>query len=76
MVGIIFVLPVLAQLLPASMEGVQKFLPTNAGQAIINGGAGDNVTSALSPWVGLGVFALYAIAALGLAGLTLVRRDA
>jgi ABC-2 type transport system permease protein len=76
MFGIIFVLPVLAQLLPSSMDGFQKFLPTNAGQAIINGGAGDSGMTSLSPWVGLGVFCLYAIVALGAAAFTLVRRDA
>ena len=76
MVGMIFVLPVLSQLLPSSMDGVQRYLPTNAGQAIINGGAGNHGTTSLSPWVGLGVFCLYAIAALAVAAVTVVRRDA
>jgi ABC-type transport system involved in multi-copper enzyme maturation permease subunit len=75
-VGMIFVLPTLASLLPGSLDAVQKFLPTNAGQAIITGGkASDNVTL-LSPWVGFGVFCLYAIVILGAGAYTLVRRDA
>ena len=35
----------------------------------------DSATN-LSPWAGLGVFALYAIVALGAAAFSLVRRDA
>lgn len=74
--GVIFVLPVVFGLLPSSMSGLQKFLPTVAGQAIINGGASVRDPSSLSPWVGLGVFALYAAVALGFAAFSLVRRDA
>jgi ABC-type transport system involved in multi-copper enzyme maturation permease subunit len=74
-VGILFVLPVLSQLLPSSMEAIQRYLPNNAGQAIITGPTpgGDPM---LSPWLGLGVFFLYALAALGAAAFTLVHRDA
>lgn len=75
-VGMIFVLPVLTSLLPSSMSGIQKYLPTTAGQAIIGAGNGGRVVASLSPWVGLGVFFLYAVAALGLGGFLLVRRDA
>ncbi|MDX6717478.1 MAG: type transport system permease protein [Baekduia sp.] len=74
-VGLIFVLPVLSALLPSSMDAVQKFLPSNAGQAIITRDGGGSATS-LSPWVGLGVFCLYVALALGAAAFTLVRRDA
>ncbi len=74
--GIIFVLPVVFGLLPSSMSGLQKFLPTTAGQAVINSGTNARGVSSLSPWVGLGVFGLYAVAALGGAAYTLVRRDA
>jgi hypothetical protein len=44
-------------------------------QAILSGSsrAGDDV---LSAWLGLGVFLLYAVAALGAAAFTLVHRDA
>jgi ABC-2 type transport system permease protein len=72
--GVIFVLPALSALLPSSMDVIQKFLPSNAGQALIGGsarGSGD-----LSPWVGFAVFCLYAVVALTVAGVTLVRRDA
>ena len=56
------------------MNAIQKFLPSNAGQAI--SGANARGTPSLSPWVGLGVFFLYAVVALGAAAFTLVRRDA
>ena len=76
-VGMLFVLPVLASLLPSSMDAVQKFLPSNAGQSIITGGSNARSTVAsLSPWVGLGVFFLYAALAMGAAAYTLARRDA
>ncbi|MDQ1356262.1 MAG: type transport system permease protein [Acidimicrobiaceae bacterium] len=72
--GLIFVLPSLALLLPSSMDAIQKYLPSNAGQALIGGGS--RGTNDLSPWVGFGVFCLYAVAALVIAGATLRRRDA
>jgi ABC-2 type transport system permease protein len=74
--GMIFVLPVVFGLLPSSMSGLEKFLPTIAGQAIINGGTNARGADSLAPWVGLGVFCLYAIVALGGAAYTLVHRDA
>lgn len=74
-VGILFVLPVLSSFLPSSMEAIQKYLPSNTAQAILSGNssAGDDV---LSAWLGLGVFFLYAVAALVAAAVTLVHRDA
>jgi len=72
-VGILFVLPVLASFLPKSLEVIQKYLPSNAGQEIIGGAGGPNT---LTPWVGMGVFFLYAVVALGAGAVTLVRRDA
>jgi ABC-type transport system involved in multi-copper enzyme maturation permease subunit len=72
--GVIFVLPSLALLLPSSMDAIQKFLPSNAGQALTSGSA--RGTTTLSPWLGFAVFCLYAAAALVIAGVTLVRRDA
>jgi ABC-type transport system involved in multi-copper enzyme maturation permease subunit len=69
--GLILVLPGVFQALPSSIsDSVDKFLPGNAGQAIFHT---IRDTTTLSPWVGLGVFALYAGAALT-AGLVLVRR--
>jgi len=75
-VGMIFVLPGLAALLPSSLDAVPKFLPSNAGQAIIGESSRSGSPAGLSPWVGLGVFILYAIAALLAAAFTIVRRDA
>jgi ABC-2 type transport system permease protein len=57
------------------MNVVVKFLPSNAGQAIIDGGTNARGVTELSPWLGLGVFALYAFIALGAAAFTLSRRD-
>lgn len=74
--GMIFVLPVLSGLLPSSMSAIQKFMPSNAGQAIVTGGVNARGTPSLSPWVGFGVFCLYAIIALGAAAFALVHRDA
>ena len=73
-VGMIFVLPALAQLLPSSMNAVQKFLPSNAGDALISNTA--RSSTQLSPWVGFGVFCLWAVIGLTVAGALLVRRDA
>jgi ABC-2 type transport system permease protein len=76
-VGILFVLPVLTNFLPSSLSGIQKFLPSEAGTAIINSttrrGAGADT---LGPWIGMGVFVLYAVAALVAAGYLLQHRDA
>jgi ABC-2 type transport system permease protein len=71
--GLILVLPAIAAALPTSIrDSVDKYLPGNAGQAIFHT---IRDTSTLSPWAGLGVFALYAAAALAI-GLVLVgRRD-
>jgi hypothetical protein len=76
--GLILVLPTIASLLPSSMNGIQKFLPSNAGQALIDSGArhGSTAVPQLAPWVGFGVFCLWAVATLVVAGVMLVRRDA
>jgi hypothetical protein len=76
--GLILVVPVIAGLLPSSMNAFQKFLPSNAGQALIDGGSrhGSTTTPQLAPWAGFGVFCLWTAAALVIAGAMLVRRDA
>jgi hypothetical protein len=62
-------------------RGLTKRIPIDAGrrraadQAIITSGSDGSATS-LTPWVGFGVFCLYAVTALGAAALSLVRRDA
>jgi hypothetical protein len=75
--GLLLVIPPIAGLLPSSMNAVQKFLPSNAGQALISTGRqGSNSTPQLAPWAGFGVFCLWAAASLIIAGVMLARRDA
>jgi ABC-2 type transport system permease protein len=72
--GLILVLPLLAQALPSSLQDhVTKYLPLLAGTAGMNTVGG---TNQLGPWTGLGVFALYVVAALGIGAYVLRRRDA
>jgi ABC-2 type transport system permease protein len=71
--GLVFFLPGLMQLLPASVtDAVTKYLPSNAGSAIYRQVKGPQV---LSPGVGLLVLCAYALAALGLAAFVVQRRD-
>jgi ABC-2 type transport system permease protein len=70
--GIMFVLPPLMNVLPASWNNAASpYLPLSAGESIMSITPGDQ----LSPWIGLGLFAGYAAAALGIAALLLVHRD-
>ncbi|MBV9207347.1 MAG: ABC transporter permease subunit [Actinobacteria bacterium] len=72
--GLLLVLPILASLLPGSWSShITKFLPANAGQAILNV---HHVADSLSPWAGLALFSAYAVAALAAAAILLLRRDA
>ena len=72
--GLLLVLPILASLLPPSWSSrITRFLPANAGQAILNV---HHVANTLSPWTGLAVFCGYALASLTAAAILLVRRDA
>ena len=72
--GLLLVLPLLAQALPSSLQQhVSKYLPLLAGTAGMNTQSG---TDQLSPWAGLGVFALYVVAALGVGLYVLRLRDA
>jgi len=74
LLGVLFVLPVFAGLLPASIrDTVTKLLPFNAGHAIFNTTKG---ATTLSPALGLVVFALYAAAALAIATTLVRNRDA
>jgi ABC-type transport system involved in multi-copper enzyme maturation permease subunit len=66
--GLLFVAPLLGLLVP----GIDPYLPSNAGAAVMRTGSAEG---ALPPWVGLGVFVLYAAAALAAAAAALVRRD-
>jgi ABC-2 type transport system permease protein len=72
--GIVFAANAIVDLMPTSWRNdVINYLPLNAGSQIltVEGGSG-----ALSPWAGLGVFALYAAAALTVGFVLVERRDA
>jgi ABC-type transport system involved in multi-copper enzyme maturation permease subunit len=72
--GLVLVLPLLAQALPSSeQQHITKFLPLLAGTAGMNT---VKASDQLAPWTGLGVFALYVVAALGIGLFVLRRRDA
>jgi ABC-type transport system involved in multi-copper enzyme maturation permease subunit len=73
--AMLLVLPLLSQALPSSLQQhVSKYLPLLAGTAGMNTTRGG--TDQLSPWTGLGVFAIYVVAALGVGLYVLKRRDA
>jgi ABC-2 type transport system permease protein len=74
LLGLLLVLPIIVAALPGSgSQAVERYLPSTAGRAlfIMNGGDG-----MLSPWLGFGVFLLYAAIVLAAAALALRRRDA
>jgi ABC-type transport system involved in multi-copper enzyme maturation permease subunit len=72
--GLLFVLPGVVSVLPSSwVNTIGPYLPSSAGQAIFETAPGIHL---LSPWTGFLVFCLYAAVALGVAAVTLVRRDA
>jgi ABC-2 type transport system permease protein len=73
-VGIMLVLPLIASALPELWaDRINKWLPSNAGQAIMSFGS-DSAT--LSPWRGFFVFVGYAVGAIVAAAVLLRRRDA
>lgn len=76
--GLVLVLPGLAAALPSSWQDViSRYLPSNAGQAIIGtSNTHFGPSHPLSPWVGFGLFCGYAAAALVAAGFALAHRDA
>ncbi len=71
--AVVFVLPPIISLLPTSVSNsVDPYLPSNAGGAIWT------ITpdpSTLAPWAGFAVFCAYAVAALAVAAILMVRRD-
>jgi ABC-type transport system involved in multi-copper enzyme maturation permease subunit len=74
LLGILFVPTLLAALLPQSWQDtVGGYLPMNAGDAIYSL---RHQAHTLYPWAGLGVFCLYAAAALAAAFILITRRDA
>jgi ABC-2 type transport system permease protein len=73
-VGVLLVLPVIASALPQTWgDRVNKWLPSNAGQALMSV---QSDTASLSPWRGFAVFCGWAIASLVAAAILLRRRDA
>jgi ABC-type transport system involved in multi-copper enzyme maturation permease subunit len=71
--GILFVLPPLMNVLPASWNNaISPYLPSNAGTAIMQSG---NPAHTLAPWTGLGVFAAYTAILIAFAAIQLRRRD-
>jgi ABC-2 type transport system permease protein len=72
--GIMFVLPGLSAILPNSWgNSIDPYLPLNAGSDIV--GIRPDPTQ-LSAWGGFGLFCLYAVIALAISAVLLVRRDA
>jgi ABC-2 type transport system permease protein len=77
LVGLVLVLPVLVQGLPADwQDAITRYLPSVAGQAIIGHTRFTSPGHQLSPWTGLGLFTAYTAATLAAAVVTLNRRDA
>jgi ABC-2 type transport system permease protein len=72
--GILLVLPVLGEVLPASWAAhVVPYLPSNAGQAIMTLHPDPNT---LAPWTGFALFVGYTAVAVAVAAVLLKRRDA
>jgi ABC-2 type transport system permease protein len=72
--GVMFVLPGITAILPNSWgDSIDPYLPLSAGTAIL---AIHPDPSSLAPWTGLVLFLGYAAAAMLIAALLLVRRDA
>ncbi|MEU5879565.1 ABC transporter permease subunit [Spirillospora sp. NPDC047279] len=72
--GVLFVLPIIGSFLPGDWgRTVSKFLPSNAGGAIMTARPLDDM---LSPWAGFGVFLLYTAIVLVAAFAVFQKRDA
>jgi hypothetical protein len=72
--GVMFVLPGITAILPNSWgNSIDPYLPLSAGTAIL---AIHPDASSLAPWTGLLLFLGYAAAAMAIAAVLLVRRDA
>jgi ABC-type transport system involved in multi-copper enzyme maturation permease subunit len=74
-VGLLFVLPGITALLPASTaDAITPYLPLNAGTTVATS-TFDNAHH-LSTWGGFAVFCAYTVVIVGVAAVRLVRRDA
>jgi hypothetical protein len=73
-VGLVLVLPVLVAPIPAPWgRDIAKYLPSDAGQAVLSI---HRDASSLSPWAGLAVLGAWTAAALATAGWLITARDA
>ena len=74
LVGVLLVLPLLTNALPSPYStDVSKYLPLNAGTQIL--ATSNRDATMLGPWAGIGITALYALAALIAGAAVLKRRD-
>jgi ABC-type transport system involved in multi-copper enzyme maturation permease subunit len=74
-VGMLFVLPIIAGVLPSSFsDDVNRFLPQQIGTVMMT--AHYHGSDSFGPWTGFLLLCGYAVAALVIAGVLLVRRDA
>jgi hypothetical protein len=72
--GLLLILPAIANALPSSVyNDVFRYLPMIAGSQVMST---VKDRSLLTPWEGIGVFSLYAIAAIAAGAVVLQRRDA
>ena len=74
--GVLYLFPIVIQVVadPDWKQHLQQIAPTNAGLAVQS--TVDLQSLAISPWLGLGVLALWAAVAMVAAGLMLTLRDA
>jgi hypothetical protein len=71
--AILFVIPPVLTLLPSSWnDAISPYLPSNAGQAIMQFGVPDHT---LGPWTGLALFTGYTATTIAAAAVLLWRRD-
>jgi ABC-type transport system involved in multi-copper enzyme maturation permease subunit len=74
LLGLIFVVPIVTSFLPGSWGDIQKFIPNNAGGALVTIGGDHN--DLLSPLGGFIVLLVWLAVGLGSAAFVLMRRDA
>ncbi len=74
-VGILLIAPLIVQALPTTLsQDIRRFLPDRIGATILT--TTGQSPFAFSPWVGLGVLALYAVGVNVVGAVLLARRDA
>ena len=74
-VGVLFILPIIADVLPSSFTSdIGRFLPANIGTVMMS--AHYHGSDPFGPWTSFGLLGAYAVLALLVGGVLLVRRDA